>query len=238
MEALIFRLSAAMGSMSESRSNDLYDTKSRPMRSAIIGTLAAAIGIDREDYDGLNSLSNSVVVTIAQRNIGKSLRDYHTIQSVESGVKKKFFSRADALEWGSGQYNPKKIHCKPATKMYMTDIVYDIIIQLTPDATISLSDLENSLNSPKYILYFGRRCCPLTEPLVPKIMDFSDVISLVSSYSDIRGEDINDLDVRFIGDSSVIGTKNTQQDSRRELCIYGPINRYGKSKTVILDHSY
>ncbi|HNQ33369.1 MAG TPA: type I-E CRISPR-associated protein Cas5/CasD, partial [Methanoculleus sp.] len=74
-EFLIFRLYGMMASWGDIAVGELRPTFDHPSRSAIVGLLAAALGIRRDEEERLSILSNTCRIAIRVDAPGVLLRD-------------------------------------------------------------------------------------------------------------------------------------------------------------------
>lgn len=162
-EYLVFRLYAPLASWGEAAVGETRPTATHPGRGAIIGLLGAALGIKREDDAGQQTLCESVRIAVKQRSPGVLMRDYHTAQvpSAQKGVS--YRTRRDELNAPS-----KAINTILSSRDYRCDGLWSIAVWATEDAAISLEALEAALKRPQYVLYLGRKSCPLAAPLAAR----------------------------------------------------------------------
>jgi CRISPR system Cascade subunit CasD len=160
-EHLIFTLTAALGAMGELAGHERRGTWTWPGRSAILGLLAAAKGVRRAgDFSALDRLSLSVAVFDA----GTPLRDYHTVQTVPTAKVKRPQSRPLALREVADEANTTI-----TLRDYRTCPLFGVAI-----AGDGLSEVCAALERPAFVLYLGRKSCPLSAPLAPRIVTAPD----------------------------------------------------------------
>lgn len=166
MKHLVFGLSASFASNGELAGHERRGSLEWPGRSAIIGMMGAALGIDRGgDFSKLDSLK----IATAIFNSGSHMRDYHTVQSIPAAATKHPNSRPEALR------DAKSIETSLTTRDYRNSVIYGIAV--TGD---NLEMIADALNHPHYTLYLGRKCCTLSAPPCPKVVEaesFEDAIS-------------------------------------------------------------
>ncbi|WP_444455333.1 type I-E CRISPR-associated protein Cas5/CasD [Rhodobacter capsulatus] len=155
---LIFGLSASLAAMGELAGHERRGSLLWPGRSAILGLLAAALGIRRDgDFSALDALEVSVAIFDA----GAPLRDYHTIESVPSAAAKRPNSRPEALRAANGRTNTTI-----TLRDYRAGVFYGVAV-----AGAGLDALQTALTTPRFTLYLGRKSCPLSAPPGAKIVD-------------------------------------------------------------------
>lgn len=148
---LIFGLTASLGAMGELAGHERRGALLWPGRSALIGLMAAALGIRRDgDFSGLEALE----VTVGIYDSGAPLRDYHTIETVPSAVVKAANSRPEALRVARGRTNTTI-----TLRDYRAGPLFGVAV-----AGEGLEAIASALNSPVFTLYLGRKSCPLAAP--------------------------------------------------------------------------
>lgn len=128
-----------------------------PGRSALTGMFGAALGLRRDgDFSALEVLRMAVAVFDA----GTVLRDYHTVQTVPSAVARRPQSRPEALRI-AGQRTNTTITLRD----YRAAPAFGVAVWGG-----DLEGLASALRRPVFILYLGRKSCPLSAPLNPQIV--------------------------------------------------------------------
>ncbi|AHJ63204.1 Hypothetical protein GbCGDNIH3_1377 [Granulibacter bethesdensis] len=155
---LVFGLTASLGSMGELAGHERRGSLIWPTRSAIIGLMGAALGIERDgDFSALDALSIDVAIFDA----GAPLRDYHTIETIPSAAAKNPNSRPEALRDARGRTNTTITH-----RDYRTSVFYGIAVR-----GAGLERIAAALLEPHFTLYLGRKSCPLAAPTGAKIIE-------------------------------------------------------------------
>lgn len=154
---LIFQLTASLGAMGEFAGHERRGSLIWPGRSALIGMMAAAMGIRRDgDFSALERLSLAVAIFDA----GEVLRDYHTIETVPSAAVRRPQSRPQALRDARGRTNTTI-----TLRDYRTSPLYGVAVWGE-----GLDAACRALKAPVFTLYLGRKSCPLAAPLDPQIV--------------------------------------------------------------------
>lgn len=156
---LIFTLTAMLGAMGELAGHERRPTLGWPGRSAILGLVAAAHGIRRDDTDSLAEL-DALRMAVAIFDAGTPLRDYHTVQTVPSAAVKRPDSRPSALRAAG-----RKANTTISLRDYRQSPLFGVALWGLP-----LAPIEAALQSPVFTLYLGRKACPLAAPLAPRIV--------------------------------------------------------------------
>ena len=154
---LVFTLSASFGAMGDLAGHERRGSLSWPGRSSVLGLLAAALGKPRyDDFSALDALS----IAVAVFDHGVSLRDYHTVETVPSSAVKNANSRPEALD--------RATNTTITLRDYRAGVLYGVAVW--DDDFLILEALKGALENPKFILYLGRKSCPLSYPPSPKIL--------------------------------------------------------------------
>lgn len=179
MDTLIFQLQGPLSSWGETAVGEYRPSAAYPSQSAILGLLAAALGITRDDETALAALAGSVRLAIGVLAEGRLLRDYHTAQvSSRSDLKKRpRATRRDEL--ALPKYDLNTIL---STRDYRQDAAALVAVQLLECATHTLAQLAEALRRPKFVLYLGRKSCPLGLPAHPCVIDADNVHAALVRY--------------------------------------------------------
>ena len=180
-EYLVFQLAGTMGSWGGIACGERRQSYTHPTKSAIIGLIASAFGIERAD-SRLQELNDHLQVAIHVLRCEHYLSDFHTIQvpdDLKKLKKQKWWTRKDELD---GDTNTVL-----STREYWQDLYYRIAITIddtTPDWCL-LEKIKSRLREPIFHLYLGRKSCPLGLPLSPIIKTESDLITLFNQFETI-----------------------------------------------------
>ncbi|MBN2299063.1 MAG: type I-E CRISPR-associated protein Cas5/CasD [Deltaproteobacteria bacterium] len=166
MEYLLFRLYGPLASWGEIAVGESRNTASYPGKSALLGLLAAALGICRDDEDGQSALSESYQFAVKVISTGHLLRDYHTTQVPDSVGSFTYRTRRDEVIVGKS-----RLGTILSSREYRCDSLSLVAVRALAGAPYSLQELCNSLLKPKFHLYLGRKSCPLAAPLNPLIRE-------------------------------------------------------------------
>lgn len=145
---LILKLQGPMQAWGRESFEGLRSCELFPGRSALLGLLAASLGIDRIDRQQQQALSASVWFAVRVDRQGQKMTDYHTVKN----------ARED--------YHGLKSHNTIQTwREYWQDACYTVAVWSTDNATITLDELAQAVKQPLYTPVLGRRSCPLARPL-------------------------------------------------------------------------
>lgn len=182
-EYLIFRLHGALASWGDIAVGDIRPSYRCPSKSAVIGLIATALGIERLEQlkqAELFKLSFSLRIDAP----GHPVEDYHTVQtpddmSIKHDRSKDYWTRLDEIEAINGRIiqTQKNAGAIQSRRTYYCDALYTIALNDPVDKSIDwhilglkqFSDLISALQNPELCLYLGRKSCPLSLPLEPQI---------------------------------------------------------------------
>lgn len=168
-EYLLFRLYGPMAAWGDIAVGEQRPSHGHPSKSAIIGLLAAALGIRRDEEERHNNLNSEVSFATRVDASGEILRDYHTTQVPSQARNKVFYTRCDELA-------AEKLNTILSQRDYRTDACYTVVVWLNKESSNgSLQEFECALRQPKFVLYLGRKSCPLALPLAPQIVQMENL---------------------------------------------------------------
>lgn len=166
-EYLVFQLYAPLASWGEPAVGEVRHTSPVPSRSALLGLLAAALGIRRDEEARLaqfNAHYRFAVRALSRRE--GWLRDYHTVQMPREERKRVRYTRRDEL-----CSDPEQgLETLLTAREYRCDAYYHVAVGATEGAPVTLSQLAQALRTPVFPLYLGRKSCPLALPLAPHML--------------------------------------------------------------------
>jgi len=160
---LVFRLHSSMASWGDTAVGGVRPSHRYPTKSAVLGLVAAALGIRREEETRLLTLQDEVGFATRVDNEGVLLIDYHTTQVPSRANLKNnpHSTRRDELLI-------PELNTILSTREYYCDALYTIVLWQQDNATsFSLIDIKKALLQPVFVLYLGRKSCPLSFPVYP-----------------------------------------------------------------------
>lgn len=175
MEILTFQLYGPLASWGIPAVGESRPSSDHPGRSALLGLLAAALGITRDDSAGQQALERSVQFAVKQLSPGRVIRDFHTIQVPKRDRKAQYATRKDEMAFSSDRLNTII-----SRRDYRCDGFWRIGVTTTKGSDWTLQELEAALRQPQFTLYLGRKSCPLAAPLSPKIVQGSGIQQALS----------------------------------------------------------
>ena len=146
MATLLLRLAAPLQAWGNGSKFNIRSTEREPTKSGVIGMIAAAMGIQRNDDPSKLEPLNALRFGVRVEREGKLLKDFHMVHEM----------------------NDKK-DSHVTERYYLSDAVF--IVALESDDKDFIEQIAAALKAPVYPLYLGRRSCPPTLPVVLGIRD-------------------------------------------------------------------
>ena len=143
MSTLLLRLAGPMQSWGTDSKFDVRRTGREPSKSGVIGLVAAALGIARQDREALQTL-NGLRFGVRVDREGAMLRDYHIARTAKD------------VAYVTHRY-------------YLSDA--EFVAGLESDDRALLARIAQALQAPAFPLYLGRRSCPPVGRVFLKISD-------------------------------------------------------------------
>lgn len=150
MPTLLLRLMGPMQSWGTTSRFDQRDTGKEPSKSGVVGILAAAMGIDREDWTNLKPLTRLIMGTRHDRP-GVPTRDYQTAGCAARDI----IIRANR--------SPAKDGGVVSQRFYLADAVF--LVGLECEEGSLLERIHASLRNPVWPLALGRKSYVPSEPI-------------------------------------------------------------------------
>ena len=169
-EFVIFTLAAPMGSFADLAGHERRHSGTWPARSAVLGLVSAALGVRRDELAGQEKLSRwRIAVSVLSR--GVAFRDFHTVQTVPTARIKRPATRRDALEALGGGDNPLI-----TWRDYRSDCAFGVALW----GGEGPEEIREALSRPYFTLYLGRKSCPLSSPMAPKVIKAANPVEALA----------------------------------------------------------
>jgi len=166
---LLITLAAPLASFGELAGHERRGTLAHPTRSALLGLLGAALGVRRDDDNAQKALALGYETALRVDRPGEAMQDFHTIQTVQRSPKLHPRTRADALRRG-------KVNTTITRRDYRMDVLFTAAIVARENARWPLETLKDALEKPRFTLWLGRKSCPLSLPLAPRIVEATSML--------------------------------------------------------------
>jgi len=186
MEYLLFRLYGPLASWGEIAVGESRHTAAYPGKAALIGLLAAALGIRRDEEERQLALASGYHLAVKVLSTGSLLRDYHTTQvppkvAVErypAPTRKNELAALKKYQAEAANYSGTIL----SSREYRCDALSLVAVRALDGAQFSLDELRDGLLRPKFHLYLGRKSCPLSVPLKPLIRSANGFGQVLDEY--------------------------------------------------------
>lgn len=151
MATLLLRLAAPLQAWGVDSKFEIRKTNREPTKSGVLGLLAAALGLRRDDEEGMRELG-ALRFAVRVDQEGGLLVDFHTANNPtpQQAAKARAAGKAPSAPYVTRRH-------------YLTDAVF--LVGLESGDERLLQRLESALRSPAFPLFLGRRSCPPTQPL-------------------------------------------------------------------------
>lgn len=150
MPTLLLRLCGPMQSWGTTSRFDQRDTGKEPSKSGVIGLLAAALGIDRENWDDLAVLTR-LSMGVRHDRPGVPKRDYQTAGCAASDT----IIKADGTQAKDGGV--------VSQRFYLADAKF--LVALESEDRALLERVHGALRNPVWPLALGRKSYVPSEPI-------------------------------------------------------------------------
>lgn len=220
MNYLIFQLQAPLSAWGETAVGEYRPSANYPSESALIGLLAAALGIDRSDEDQHQALRAELSFAIGVQSAGRLLRDYQTAQvpGRVSFKNRPHHTRRDELNMSKEELNTIL-----STRDYRQDAACLVAVQTKNDSAFSLVDLALAIQQPKFVLYLGRKTCPPSLPLWPQVIAAENALQAMEAYrgqlAEKSGEVVAPLERLVWGAGINAGVQEDMQVVRKDRLL-------------------
>lgn len=180
---LVFQLYGPLASWGEVAVGGERPVAPHPGRSAILGMLAAAAGIRRDQEEQHQALGQSFGMAVRMETAGTFLNDYHTAQVPPQAALRKHpaITRRDELSALAAYQkdNPKTSGTILSNRAYRCDALYQIALWKRQESSLSLDQAKEYFDRPNFTLCLGRKSCPVALPLQAHIVEAA---TLVDAY--------------------------------------------------------
>lgn len=184
MQFLVFQLIAPLAAWGDVAVGEYRGSRDSPGESALLGLLAAALGVRRDDEASLAALRQSCGFAVGLVAAGQLLRDYHTAQVPGRADLK---GRPHATRRDELALPKDRLNTILSTRDYRQDASCLVAVQEQPAAVHRLAGLQAALRQPAFVLYLGRKSCPPAAPLNPQLVQASSAHEALTAYAQEHG---------------------------------------------------
>ncbi len=183
---LLFRLYGPLVAWGDIAVGEYRPSFAHPSKSAVMGLIAAALGLRRDQEEAQRALAESYYFAVKIDAMGNLLRDYHTTQVPPARKGVRHPTRRSELTFHD-------LNTILSNRDYRTDALYTVAIWGTREPLpYTFDELMEALKKPVFTLYLGRKSCPPGLPLQPR------VVSSESLRNAFEGASFHDAE--FLGD--------------------------------------
>jgi CRISPR system Cascade subunit CasD len=172
----VFRLYGPMAAFGGTAVGENRHTYAHPAKSAVLGLIAGALGVRREEEDIHQKLSAGYGFAVLVDSPGVPLQDFHTAQTspaVEMKKQRHFVTRKDELGIAK-----ERLETVLSRRDYLCDFVATVCLWQQEDAVpFSPEAIAKGLNHPVFVPYLGRKSCPLSIPTEAQVIEADSVLA-------------------------------------------------------------
>ena len=166
---LLFSLWAPLAAMGDVAVGERRTGLERPGKSAVLGLVAAALGIDRTEEAALRALHDGYGLAVRVDTPGTLVTDFHTAQVQPARRGRRWPTRR--AELARPKPGEPELETVLSWREYRADARFTIALWPRRAAPRPLAELEQALRRPVHTLYLGRKACPLGAPPAPVIVE-------------------------------------------------------------------
>ena len=172
---LLFRLRGPMSAYGEIAVGERRSTWHVPSKSAVLGLVAAGLGLDRFDAVAHSRLDTALGFAVRVDQPGRLMRDYHTAMAPKARKGARWRTRKEELE-------ADDLNTVLSERNYLIDLIATVAFWAKSGANIALEPLADALRRPQFAPYLGRKACPLGAPPRPLVLSAQDLNSAFAAY--------------------------------------------------------
>ncbi len=173
MRFLLFALYAPMCSLGEIAVGERRMGWARPGRSAVLGLVAAARGIDRSDEAAHAALEAGLRYAVRTDAPGRPFVDYHTAQSPVARRGRTHATRREEL-------SADRLHTVLSSREWRADACFTVALWPRAEGAADLDAIAAALRRPRFALCLGRKSAPLGLPLDPEIVEAASFVEALA----------------------------------------------------------
>lgn len=179
-EYLVFQLYGPLQAWGDVAVGRIRPTAARPTRSGLLGLLAAAAGVRREDEATLAAFDLGYGLAVRVDGAGERMVDYHTVQVTGERKKRLLHARVDEL--GPMLEPGEDLNTILSRREYLMDAVFTTAVWSREAPPHSLQELAEALRKPRFAPYLGRRSCPPSLPFHPLVGEYPGLQEAWAAY--------------------------------------------------------
>lgn len=183
---LCFWLHGPLCSWGEVAVGEVRPSRGHPTKSAVLGLVAGALGIDRFDQPAHDALHRGLSLAVLVVSPGRPLRDFHTVEPPR---------RRKGVSYATRREEVLALGAKDAPivsqRHYYCDAHYAVALRRRSKAVCpELPQIAEALERPVYLPYLGRKSCPLSLPSAPRLQEARDAQQALMDYLSRTRQDL------------------------------------------------
>lgn len=207
-EVVVFQLYGPLVSWGDVAVGEVRPSWPHPSRSAILGLVAACLGIRHGQEQELQALAAEFAIGLEVWSIGLSLDDYHTVQA-PPGEGVRLTRRAELA--GPGE----ALSTVLSRREYRCDAFCRVALWPRHEGVRPAAEVAQALLRPAFSPYLGRKACPLGLPMHPRVVAAADLVSAFRVAPAPDGLPMPRGAVRLFWEDDIPGGLAAQQRQRR-----------------------
>ena len=212
---LLFQLYAPLVSWGDIAVGEQRPSYNYTSKSAVLGIVAAALGIPRSNETMHKKLAEAYGFAVAVLAMGKVLGDYHTTQVPRQKKGKVYWTRKAEVDALGDKGNTILSY-----RQYRTDTYCKVALwQRIDNAPFDLSVLKQALSTPRFTPYLGRKACPPSLPFHACILQGLSLRESFTRYqSDSKLANILTGSVKYYWDLELTEEQAGMKATVRKTC--------------------
>jgi CRISPR system Cascade subunit CasD len=162
---LVFHLYGPMVSFGDTAVGEYRPTFTYPSKSSILGLVAAALGVRRDEEERIQELNRNIGFGVLVLSPGTLLRDYHTAQVPSASSEKHY-----PMQTRKDELSVHNLNTILSSRDYRMDALYRVVLWTT-GKNVDLDTINTALREPYFTPYLGRKSCPPSIPFEPVILE-------------------------------------------------------------------
>lgn len=187
---LLFTLYAPLASWGDLAPGELRGSWDRPSRSAVLGLLGAALGVERSDQSGHDALEAGYGIAVRLDLPGTPGVDYQTAQTLPASYAWRLSRQTRAGQLS----NHNRLETILSQRTFRQDAFATIAVWGQDGARWSLAELKAALERPRFVLYAGRKSHVLCLPTAPALADAATLAAALRARHVVPGGLSTELD--------------------------------------------
>lgn len=166
MQFLRMDVYAPLASWGDIAVGEVRESWDRPSRSAVLGMVAAALGITRDAQPAHDELDTAFGLAVRVVAAGVPVSDYHTAQTAAAA-----FVREHRPATRRELLAADELQTILSTRKLRQDACWAVVLWNRASARWSLDELARSLARPAFVIYAGRKANALGLPLDARVVE-------------------------------------------------------------------